>query len=521
MLRTARPVVASLLLLGAAAPTLASVPPAPVPPTTAATSAAPSSLDLATRLAALDSAPALADKLAIVDELATLGDELAPAAAAFLTRTRASSVAERRAVLASIKASIPDATGKFATPARQKAEAVRADDEFDWLAELSGKPGTSVAYREVVADVTALRALSLSRRSAAATVIAETGFAADTMIYRDECGRRLRAMQPYSVPALLREAKREHPGGKVTDRMRYAAYQLERIDRADPDKALIAAGVDEALVVEVFDAFRATHHREAVYAVLRRIDVEAPRVRAAARAAWSAYVDGPAPPPGRMRHLALPGGKFAARATPVELNYRQLAEQELRTAIQDLFGETLDEDAPIDPVATTARIYKHYDDKRAARDRESFGEALRLVDQGDLAGAVTAFDRLLAADPTRGDRAEMAPTYLTFAAQREAAGEWEAAARAYSKVHGLDPTGAGANHALARYHFALGKQLEAAGKDGGPEFKLAAQLEPADPEVKQAAAPPAKARPWLLYAGGGVGGLALLLLLIGVVRRRA
>lgn len=479
----------------------------------------PAAAEVATTLEAAATATAEA-RLATIDDLARRGAALAGDVAAFLARDRASSVDERRAVLASIKASVPDRTGKFETPKRQAAAQIRTEDDFDWLAALGAAPKATPAWRDVVADVTALRALAASKTSAAGAVLADAAFASATMIYRDECGRRLRAMAPYSIPALTRESKRELPNGRITDRMRYATYQLERIDRQDPDKALMAAGSDEALLIDVFASFRDTHHREAVYAVWRRIDAEAPRVRAAAREAWLAYVDGPPPPPGRMRHLALPGGKFATNATPVELTYRQLADQELRTALQELFGEETDDKATLDVAKASRRVFAYYDDKRAAREREAFGAALGLVEKGDIAGAVAAFDQLLAADPARPDRAQMVPTYLQHAQALEAGEKWAEAAAAYSKVNALQPTGPNATHALARHHFALGKVLVASGADGSAEFRMAAQLEPADPEVKKAATPPPAKRPWLLYAGGGVGGLAVILLALGLIKRR-
>ena len=102
------------------------------------------------------------------------------------------------------------------------------------------------------------------------------------MIYRDECGRYLRKMEARAIPVLTLESQGDG------DRRRYATYQLERLDRQEPSKALTAATADESLLIAILDAFRTTRHREAVYAVFSYIDQDSPRVRAAARAACCA-----------------------------------------------------------------------------------------------------------------------------------------------------------------------------------------------------------------------------------------
>src|SRR5262245_32518872 len=184
------------------------------------------------------------DRAAATQELAALAPRAIPAIATFLGRTRTSTVEDRRVVLKAIKASVPDKSGKFETPSRQKANEVRADDEFDWLAELGKVDQTMVGVGEVFADVAAVRALAASKATEAAKVVLEVGFAEDTMIYRDECGRRLRAMAPYSVPPL-------HVASQAKDKAlaRYASYQLERMDRQEPGKAMAATASDEDLRV--------------------------------------------------------------------------------------------------------------------------------------------------------------------------------------------------------------------------------------------------------------------------------
>jgi tetratricopeptide (TPR) repeat protein len=131
-------------------------------------------------------------------------------------------------------------------------------------------------------------------------------------------------------------------------------------------------------------------------------------------------------------------------------------------------------------------------------------------------------DRLLAANPERTERVEMARLYFAWGKQLETKAQWAEASAAYSKAHGLDPKGAGANDALAAHHYALGKALEAQGKDGSPDFRRAIALKPDYAPAKTAAVATASARPlWMLYAAGGAGSIALLLFAAAMIKRRS
>ena len=474
-------------------------------------------------LATLEQSTSKDERLAAAARLAELGGRVVDQLAAFLARPHATTPDERRAVLAQINASVPDAKGRFQSPGREKATQIRADDEFDWLAllvELPPQPGLG----EVIADVAALRALAASKRIDAAKVILDAGFADETMIYRDESGRQLRKMAPYSVPALIvasqptRKDRRRN-----TARIRYSNYQLERLDRQDPHKALDAASGDEDLQIAVLEAFGDTEHREAVRAVFDHIDDEAPRVRAAARTAWLQYIQAPHPPEPPKKKLQLTGGQLTDKEKPLWLNSLDLARYELEKRIGELFpGETVGPKIK-DLETATEKLFAHHDAERAARDAAVFAEGKAKADGGDLAAAIAVFDRLLAQDPQRAERAAMAPTYLAYAEELAAAGSWSEAAAMYSKAHGLDPEGERANHALAAHYYALGKAQEAAGLDGGAAYRRAVELEPDFAEAKSAAAKASGAEPrkrWMLYLAGGVAAGAVLLLALGLVRRR-
>ncbi|TMQ12586.1 MAG: hypothetical protein E6J90_30825 [Deltaproteobacteria bacterium] len=481
--------------------------------------------------------PDTAARKAAIDELTAIAPRAVDAIGTWLRREHKSDVAERRAVLTEIKASVPDKTGKFSQPARQTGKEQKADDDLDWQAELLALDPQTAGAGEAIADDAAIRALAASRDVHAAQLIFDAAFSPETMIYRDECGRYLRKMEPASIPALTSESM-----GKDADRKRYATWQLERLDRQEPSNALDAALGDEALTVAILEVFRRTHHREAVHAVWRRVDADSPRVRAAARAAWMEYITGPPPPPAPVAKLNLPGGKKTKKAKPLWLTYRELADNELRKAANELLHEdypledpTLDDadddhhrsrTVKVDLEDLTRRLFEYHDAARARRDADEWAAAKAKSTAGDLAAATALVDRMLAANPERGsraERAEMARLYLAWGKQLEGRERWADAAAAYSKAHGLDPQGASANDALAAHHYTLGKALAAEGKDGGPDFRRAVALKPDYAPARTAAREVATAgRPaWMLYAAAAAVVAAMMLFALAMIRRRA
>lgn len=487
-------------------------------------------------------------RLAAAAKLQELAPRLADALGAALARPRSSSTDERRAVLIAIDAAVPDASGKFAQPKRQQSSEIKADDKVDWLSALvSLDPSTPApavdpqpkkkkakdddegeaepppppatlsptAISEVIADVTLIRALAASRNPAAAAPIFQAAFADDTMLYRDECGRYLRKMEPASIPVLTVESQ------GTGDRRRYATYQLERLDRQDPAKALAAATSDESLLIAILDAFRTTRHREAVYAVFDYIDKESPRTREAARQAWLGYVTGKAPPPAPKRKMVLPGGKLAEKETPMWLTYRELAEEKLRKVSDELLGEPIGEEQKVDTEAVSRAVFAHYDAIRGKRDAEQWGQAKALAAAGDVAGAVVRLDQLLAVNPERGtpaERDEMAAVYLAHGKALQQQGKWNEAAAAFSTAVGLAPEGAQAKDASAGRDFALGKAMEADGKDGTGLYRRASV---AKPDFEEAVAASGEERPrWMLYVASLAGLMAVALAAFAASRRR-
>lgn len=477
--------------------------------------------------------PDTASRKAAIAELTKIAPTAVGAIDDWLARPHTASVEERRAVLGMIEASVPDKTGKFAAPVRQTGKERKADDEVDWLPKLLELDPSTPGLGEVIADDAAIRALSASKDILGAKPIFDAAFRDDTMIYRDECGRYLRKMEPYSIPLLTKES-----AGRNNDRKRYATWQLERLDRQEPTKALNASAADEHLTIAILEVFRTTKIREAVHAVWGKVNDDRPRVRAAARKTWMDYITGPAPPSAPMKKLQLPGGKLTKKEKPLWLTYRELADNELRQNANDLLHEdypiedpmSLDDHertskvAKIDQVEVTKRLFDYYDGERAKQDSTQWAAAKAKADSGDLATATAMLDRLLAQNPQRGERESMAKIYQSWGKFLEDKQQWADAASAYSKAHGLDPKGAGANDALAAHHYTLGKALEAQGKDGGADFRKAVALKPGYDTAQTAADNSMSGggpRPtWMLYAALLAGLVAAALFAMAMLKRR-
>ena len=463
-----------------------------------------------------------AARLDAAAQMLELGAGAVPALGAFLERERRFADADRRAALTAIYADIPDENGRFAR--RGKDSNVRDGDDFDWLAELAALTAAPPATGEVMADVAAIRALAASRDIEAGRIVLKFAFTDTGMAYRDECGRYLRRMAPYSLPALLAEA-RDQDGGAIA---RYAAYQLERMDRKSPAKVLEQASLDETLEVAVLEAYGVSKPREAVGPILETIDDPSSRVRAAARTAWLAYVTGPEPPPAPKRRLKLAGGRMSDEPEPLWLTYRELADIELRREYEENLGDKPPRRDSLEAISN--KLFAHYDQRRAAALAARLRDAHGLAEAGDWAGATAAYDRILAEAPEHAERATMATAYFQHGVALEREKKWPEAAAAYSKAHGLAPEAEHANAALAGHYFTLGRALQAEGKDATTVLRRAAGMAPERAEALAngsdediAALGPghaASGRRWMLYAGvAGCAG-ALVFLILGLAIRQ-
>jgi hypothetical protein len=505
--------------------------PTPPPP-------GPDDAKVKTVLEKLEAAPDHASRQAQIDELDKLAPTTIDTIGTWLRRKHDVSLADRKKTLQAIKAAVPDRSGHFNTPERKSAKEEEADESYDWLAKLDTVDAKDAGpgLGEVLADDAAIRALAATRNVHAAQLIFDVAFDDETIIYRDECGRYLRRMGAYNLPALIIESE----SGTNYDRRRYATYQLERMDRQEPTKAVDATKDDENLTVALMDAFKEVHHREAVHVVWAKVDADSTKVRAAARDTWLAYVTGPPPPPAPRRHLQMTKGKMTAYAKPLWLTYRELADNELRRSANELLHEeypladpSMDDNGQkgktvdVNVEELTKRLFTYFDDARAKKDADQWAAAKTKADAGELAVASQMIDRLLAMNPDRAERPAMAKVYLAYGVALEGKQQWADASAAYAKAAGLDPKGAGAKQAEAGQHYAQGKALDAAGKDGGPDFRRAVALGRADEQAQKAASdsapvsPPKAPGPWLLYAAVAAGVVALMMFAVAMRRRRA
>ncbi len=105
----------------------------------------------------------------------------------------------------------------------------------------SPSPGLTVADLEVARaealEVTALIAgIAHTRRMDAVEPIFKLAFT-DEGVFRDQCGRQIRGMDSYAIPALIRLMHIQGPAAlHLSKQRRYASYQLDRMDRARPQK---------------------------------------------------------------------------------------------------------------------------------------------------------------------------------------------------------------------------------------------------------------------------------------------
>ena len=483
-------------------------------PTLAMAESGASATELLKRMATAESGEA---RIQIATELAALGADAIPDLTEFLARKRSSENSQRRALLRAIKADLPDKKGRFRTPARGKDKANSGDD-FDWLQELAGHDDQAAGYPDVFADVATLRALAGSSKPAAAGAMLDFTFTDTGLIYRDEVGRYLRKMSPYSLPTLIVVSQ---DSKKSRSQRGYANYQLDRLDRDDPNRALAYASTDTELLLTMLAAYAESKHREAIFPLLRYSDHAAPAVRAAARAALLSYVTGKKPKDAPKRKLSLPGGRFTAKEQPLWMNYRELATVIIRRAYQASFEEKPPRRMSAEKLVK--KLFKRMDSERVKTQEDALASADSLAEAGKWAEAASAYDRILAVAPKHPQRSSMVNTYFEHGRALAAAGSFHQAAAAFSKAHGLAPKGERAEDALANHYAALGKALEAEGKDASAAFRRARIAQPdARPEDAHLVPrkPPAPRSRWMLYAGLGGGAGALIFMILGLAIRR-
>ena len=442
-------------------------------------------------------------------EIIALGPQALGDLQAKLKQQRTTTTAELRPVLARFHADVPDDKGTFRQPPRPPKGG--PPPEPDWLAELAAMPDEP-AVRDALEVVALLRALAATRQVAAADAMLDFTFSSEGIVFRDEVGRCIRSMSPYSLASLLRASQdKKRAGGSYG---RYAGYQLDRLEKGRPEDAF-AAAPDDAMEVAMLKAVAAVKHPDAVYVVMARTNDPSHAVRQAAREAWMAYVTGPPPPPAPKAKRKLPGGKMSDRPLPLYLTYRELATEEALRVLTELRGgnappegETVEQ--------MTSEIFALYDDKRAHRWDERMTKAAQATGQGRWADATAIYDAILSEDPLFAGRTAMAAAYRERGREEATAGKWETAASNLSRALSLDPAGTEARKVEGELHYARARLHH-----DDDELTLALAADPESPQARDLLKKHVRARyAWRLAVGLGAGGLGLVLLAAGLLLRR-
>jgi hypothetical protein len=347
---------------------------------------------------------------------------------------------EYRSVLAVIGGDVPNRYGYFDL-AWKRAHGHQVRLSEDWFEDLLAMPLVKVApamrdvYRDCVLQTALLRAAARIGREhppltgdVVATLLEAAYVHQGT--FRDEVGRALVSIGDEAVPHLVRAAilpgirSRKDEESLGVRKAQYAEHTLDRMDRLVPSRAIAAVRDTTRILVALLEAYEVAKTGEAAPHLLELVDAASPRVRESARAAFLAYVTGPAPTIGK-KTLRLLGGGTVTRASHV--SYRGLALRAIRDELARHDPALLEPECELrrpdgEPDAACeaqAERLTHawlaaLDTARAAREEAQVREA--LADPRPRQG-IERIDRLLAAG-ARIDRPERLLPLLTAAADR-------------------------------------------------------------------------------------------------------
>ena len=366
------------------------------------------------------------------------------------------------------------------------------------------------ARAEAMELVAIMRAIAASTRLDAVDPIFRMAFE-DDGVFRDEVGRAVRSMESFAVPALIRLMHQK--GKNLGKQRRYASYQLDRMDRARPSKA-ISSAPDDRVKAAIIHSYGEERALEAVDAILGQVDSPSHRVRKEARWAWLRYVTGRAPPPAPKRKRKLTGGREEEEEKPDYLTYREMAVLALQKQLTDINHE-----AP-DPKRTakqmTDELFEYYDRQRSAGWDEQFAKGQAKEEARDWKGATDEYGWILAYEPNYGKRAQMAHAYTKYGDDLRQKGQISQALGFYRQAVDLDPDGPEARYAGARV--ALLDGLEALSRrHADPEsFELALKLDPNLAEAREGLARALALRGGKRWISVGEAVLAALALLFGL-----
>lgn len=407
-----------------------------------------------------------------LDELGGPARRLAAAGPAVWPELRAALRAELpaprgdyRSLLDAIGGDVPNRYGHFAR-AWKKAHGHAVKLSEDWFQDLLLLPtgrissGLRGVYRDCLQRTALLRAAALVGREDPAltgeviATLLDVAYA-DEGLFRDEVGRAIVAVGDEAIGHLVVEsmqADAEDRDDVTSLRAAYARLQLDKMDRLHPQRATAAVRDDPRRLARVLDAYATARPGEAAAVLLDFVDAADPTVRASARAAFVAYVEGPPPKAERRTIRLLGGGTSTARA---HLTYRQRAALAIRERMQaevperlEPECETVDEQGRFhaecerQPERLTRAYLAWLDERRQAADARAIAAALA---EPDVEQRVAQLDRLLAGNPRLADAATLVPVFREAAEAADARGDAAQAGRLYRKAARLceteDPEG--------------------------------------------------------------------------------
>ncbi len=396
-----------------------------------------------------------AELSALADALARTPALLWPEVAERLLADRKHRKADYKVVLDLIAGDVPNRYGHFER-AWKRAHGHKVKLSEDWYTDLLALPVGRISkalrpvYRDCVITAALLRAgMQIGRDLDHSDAVIETLLAAGYVhdgTFRDEVGRAIRGIGDPALPALLRRSltpplpsdEKEANALRATVDYRkaeYAQVQLDRMDRSHPPRALAAASDDPRLLADLLSAYGIARTGEAAAPLLEHVNATIPRIRAAARSAFMAYVTGPAPKAER-KTVRLLGGRTTE--APASLTYRDLARLAIRERLATEHPELLEPECRVITADGTrdatcaeqpARLAEIYFARLEALRREKEQKQIdTALAEPDRAAAVALLDSLLADNPDLALGNQLVPTYLAAAADAEAAGEHRRAA---------------------------------------------------------------------------------------------
>lgn len=475
-----------------------------------------------------------------------------PAVDERLRAARSARKADYKQLLGLIGGDVPNKVGHFELGwKKQHGYTVKLSE--DWYADLLALPAGRVSkslrgiWRECVLTSALLRAAAVIGRDPARTEAVVEGLLAAAYVhdgtFRDEVGRAIRRLGDPAIPGLLRRSVlppvpadeklaaevKASVGYKMAE---YARVQLDRMDRLQPRKAIAAVSADPQVLADLFAAYGIVKPDDAAAPILEHVDAAIPRVRAAAREAFLAYVTGPPPRPERHT-LRLLGGHTSDG--PLRLTYRDFARLAIRERLTAEHPDLLEpecraitEDGQRDraceaqPMRLAEGYFARMATLRREREQAQVDEALA---EPDRALALARLDALLADNPELPMRDQVVPAYEAAAEAAEEGGERARAAGLLRKsaalLAGLDP---GRADRLRLRALLLEAELEEVSAQG--RAMLLATAHDQAPENAAVAAAmvraegrPATAEDAAIARRGGLGALLIasgLLLLLGV-----